>query len=110
MTEEIINIYYYKGFPKGFGAPKEIKMNDYELVCSRKVDRAPNHSDDIILESHFELFNWVHEGFQPNDPEVGFNRPDSVYHTSMSVGDIVEISGKKYVCDSSGWKEIMTVA
>jgi hypothetical protein len=100
--KEVANVYYYKGFlPKA-----EVDMKDYELVCKHPVFRAPGHKDTQILEALFELFNWVHEGFQPNDKEIGFNKSNEVYHTSMSVGDIIEINGVKYLCQGGGWKKL----
>lgn len=102
--KEVAKVYYYKGFlPNGFN---EVDMEDYELVCEYPIVRAPGHKDNHILESLFELFNWVHEGFQPDDKEIGFNRPDTVYHTSMSMGDIIEINGTKYICQMVGWKKV----
>lgn len=101
MERNIAKLYYYKGYaPKSLDKPD---MKDYELVCE-----FPYHGKAVIqlLDTMFRLFNWVDEGFQPNDPELGFNRPDTVYHTSMSVGDIVEVQGIKYICASMGWEEV----
>ncbi|MDF2534213.1 MAG: hypothetical protein K0R18_370 [Bacillales bacterium] len=95
-----VKIYYKKQMFK-----KALTMNDYALVFETSVSKPPNHSNESMLEAYFELFNWVHEGFQPNDPELGFNR-NGADHTSMSVGDIVEIDGIKYLCAGSGWTEV----
>jgi hypothetical protein len=105
--KETANIYYRKN--SYFIVPNEIDMKDYELVCKYPIYRAPGHKDDVILETLFSLFNWVEEGFQPNDPAIGFNRPETVRHTSMSVGDVIEISGIKYVCGSFGWNKVEAV-
>jgi hypothetical protein len=103
---ELAKIYYRKGTFHSLEKPNKIDMNDYELVCTHPIYRVPGHKDSDILESLFELFNWVHEGFQPNDSEIGFNKPDSIKHTSLSVNDIVEINETKYLCNSVGWKRL----
>lgn len=101
-----INIYYQRKMSYPYPKPNNIDMNNYVKVCERKVHRIAGHTDDHILNAHFDLFNWQHSGFQPNDPEVGFNR-NGADHTSMSVGDIVEIDGVKYLCEMVGWGKVV---
>lgn len=104
--QEMVKIYYFKGFGQGIGTRENINLNEYELVCNYPVWRDPGHSDQTILNVMFELFNWENGTFTPEDEEIGFHRPDTVYHTSMSVGDIVEVNGVKYVCDMAGWTKL----
>lgn len=104
MAKEKVRIFYKKEMFIRIAA-KDVDMDDYALVCERDIYRAPGHSDAIILEAHFELFNWVHSGFQPTDPEIRFNR-NGADHTSMSVGDIIEINGQKYLCAPAGWEKV----
>jgi hypothetical protein len=101
--KETANIYYRKNNP--FMVPEKVEIKDYQLVCKYPIFRAPGHKDEVILETLFRLFNWVDEGFQPTDKEIGFDRGEA-RHTSMSVGDVVEISGKTYICASFGWEKV----
>lgn len=43
---------------------------------------------------------------EPDNPRIGqeWMKEHNVHHTSMSVGDIVEINGKLWHCQSAGWK------
>ena len=34
-------------------------------------------------------------------------RENNVSHTSMSVGDVIELDNKVFVCASEGWKEVV---
>lgn len=104
--QEMVKIYYFKGFTSGIKAPENPNMENYELVCNYPIQRSSNDTDEFILEVMFELFNWVNEEIQPDNKELGFYKPESVFHTSMSVGDIVEINNEKYICDSIGWKKL----
>ena len=76
-----------------------------------------DHND--VLSDAFRFFNWVDRDFRA---PVGlgdwlrrlgkgydvFDTPDEdrVWHSSMSVGDVVELDGVKYLCASVGWEKL----
>jgi signal peptidase I len=68
-----------------------VNINRYNVVFEDTINTYLDFEIDI-LDSLFRLFNEEH--------------PRNFKGNSMSVGDIVEIFGKFYYCDSVGWKEI----
>lgn len=62
-------------------------LNDY--ACVWEEDIVP----DTKLDDIFARFN--------------INRPQGFKGHSLSVSDLVELDGKKFYCDSFGWKEII---
>lgn len=46
------------------------------------------------------------ESWSPNGEATTFLKGLGLYHTSMSVGDIIELNGKFFFCDSFGFKVI----
>lgn len=68
----------------------------YMQMCEFEDDRG-----DITPEDIFEVLNtneMLQEVIQPKAAIVG--------HTSMSVGDILEINGEFYICRYVGWERI----
>ena len=67
------------------------------------------------VETEYKLF-WrgeVPEDTTPNDIFAKFNLiegrirlPPGIHHTSMSVGDIVELGGQFYLCMPIGWEKL----
>lgn len=94
-------IYYRKEM---FPRTKEVDMKDYVLVSTREL-AAPDREDSHVLEDIFGIYNWIDPTFQPDSLNSNFNR-NGADHTSMSVGDIVDIDGKYYHCEVAGWREI----
>jgi hypothetical protein len=74
---------------KSFG---EININDYRTVYEGELKYAAFIDDEGACDALFEKFNLYH--------------PEDFRGHSLSVGDIVDINGKKYYCDSIGWKEL----
>lgn len=77
-----------------FAKEKGFNETDYEIVYEGKIktnDIAP-FDLRLALEDLFYTFN--------------MDRPKDFKGHSMSVSDIVELNGKKYYCDSFGFKEI----
>lgn len=70
---------------------QEINIGRYNLVWEDTINTYRDDEIDI-LEDLFRLFN--------------IDRPKNFKGHSMSVGDIVEIFGKFYYCDSEGWEAI----
>ena len=75
------------------------RMNSYEtnplaLEYVMRIDCYENGQTPKLLE--------------PDNPRFGqeWMKEHNVHHTSMSVGDIVEINGKLWHCQRTGWKLI----
>lgn len=67
-------------------AKDKFDINDYEVVYEGDIEGTkPNQ----ILETLFEIFNIRH--------------PEDFHGHSLSVGDVVELDGVDYYCDSIGW-------
>jgi hypothetical protein len=62
---------------------------DYGKVWEDEV------ADDTTPEDIFQRLNW--------EVVNGFQRPEGVRHTSMSVGDIVQFENSYFLCQDSGW-------
>lgn len=74
---------------------REIFDRYYSKMCEVEADT------EITPEDIFELLNTdksVKEMLQFKAAVIG--------HTAMSVGDIVEIGGKYFICRGIGWEEI----
>jgi len=56
------------------------------------VLQIPTKDKYQVLDRLFEKFN--------------INHPEDFHGHSLSVGDIVEIDGVKFYCDSLGWKQL----
>ena len=77
---------WYDEIIEKFGS---ININDYNEVYSGEIEE-----DDIFeaLERVFTIFNIM--------------RPEDFNGHSLSTGDIVELDGNLWYCDSFGWKQI----
>ena len=67
----------------------------YAKICEVESD------DEVTPEDIFEMLN-TNEGLK----DLLQFKAAVIGHTSMSVGDIVEINGKYYICRDIGWEEI----
>jgi hypothetical protein len=76
------------------------KMDEYELVAI--VDVTDN-SDRDMLEEVFYLTNHV-DGDWTDGSKVEVKKEGGC--RSTSVGDIVVIEGRHYLCQGMGWKQI----
>ena len=65
---------------------------DFSLYQKTYEGEEEGENDFDILEKLFTKFN--------------INHPADFFGHSMSVSDVVILNGKKYYCDSIGWKEI----
>ena len=70
-------------------AEKYFSMDDYKLVYEGSIK---SDSDINILNKLWDVFNLDH--------------PHDFRGHSMSMSDVVQINGKRYYCDSRGWKEL----
>ena len=77
----------YDMIEKHFGG---VDFNDYQLVYQGEIECQDNIDD--VLEEIFRIFNIEH--------------PSDYRGHSLSTGDIVEVNGTKYYCDSYGWKQL----
>lgn len=73
-------------------AIKNYKAENYHMVWHYTKSFPTEATDIQILESTFETFN--------------VKRPLVFCGHSLSVGDIVVVDGKAYICDSFGWNDI----
>lgn len=70
--------------------------------------------DNIIIPSDYtdidicqEIFiDMQGENWSPNGEANELIESLGLYHTSMSVGDVIVIDGIGYMCDSFGWKKL----
>lgn len=101
-----IKVYYTKQTESGRGLrcgdkPRiEHLIKDYALVYQGALEGRA-----ATLEHLFIMFNGEMGYTNPLSDQGGQNMLKllGVGHTSMSVGDIVEIDGVAYFCDSFGW-------
>ncbi len=73
-------------FDGGFNFEEYKKVYEGEINLDEKLD------DITILDNLFSKFN--------------LNCPEDFRGHSLSVSDVVIFDGKKYYCDSLGWKQI----
>ena len=89
----------YKIFKEVMKQPtKEQFQNEYKIVLDAE---SPIGSLEVeIPEYYFERIN-----LEPEEYIVPL--PEGVYHTSMSIGDIVVIDNKRaYICAPIGWEKM----
>lgn len=67
------------------------KIGDYRIVYETEAN-FDEAEDKEILEHFFEVCN--------------LTRPDGYTGHSLSVGDIIELDDRLYICDCIGWKQI----
>lgn len=72
------------------------KIGEYNIVFNKQFDSRPRQSDKAILEWIFEMDN-IQKSFTQDRG-----------HT-LSVGDIIELDKKLYICCNCGWKDIAWV-
>ena len=60
--------------------------------------------NDISKERIFK--NMQSTIYSPNGEAVNFIILNNISHTSMSLGDIIQIDDKVWICDMLGWTEI----
>lgn len=82
--------------------PKEITMESMKYT-HKKLPIEINTTDN--LETVFIMFN------SPSNPlsskyYQNWMKENEIYHTSMSVGDIIKIDDEFFVCDRVGWKKL----
>lgn len=66
-------------------------LDDYECLCSGSIE---GDGTEETLENLFYIFNC--------------RRPEDFKGHSLSVGDIIELDGTMWYCDSFGWKQLET--
>lgn len=76
VLEEIPGTYYFA------------KDTDPEDACER-LFHILNAPDELLSDAERQVLGDYHRS-----------------HPSLSMGDVVEINGKRYACDHVGWKEI----
>ena len=67
------------------------KIGDYKIVYETESDFG-EAKDNEILEHFFEVCNLTH--------------PEGYTGHSLSVGDIVELDDRLYICSAFGWNKI----
>jgi hypothetical protein len=104
-----VKIYYLTGVARRdiyFAGKEKHIFKDENYVLVSKFEEKENNFSSVnhLLEELFRIFNWVDEK-TPKDPRFNFDN-SKAEHSSMSVGDVIEIDRVKYFCDSFDWKQI----
>ena len=70
-------------------------------------DLKPRHQGDEIalLDAIFSIMNTQDNPMATKEKQTWI-RENKVSHTSMSVGDVIELNEHVFVCASEGWKEV----
>mgnify|MGYP007116989650 CR=1 FL=1 len=91
---------------KEYGFPSEADLEeDYGQVADFEFDALGYKSADHLLEHLFKQFNHVdYEGITANLADQDFIRENKL-HTSISVGDVVQIDDTFYYVDGIGFKQ-----
>jgi hypothetical protein len=87
----LVNVFYRKDFGRVDLA--DVKAGDYDYVCDLRIGFSDT---DAALGVTFGEMNAVH----------GDETCCRLRLRSMSVGDVVAVEGRAYLCASFGWKEI----
>ena len=74
-----------------FGLTPQSFPNDYELVATVESE---DLGEVFRLTNHIDCEWWLNDGVYTHKQS-----------RSTSVGDVVEISGKFFLCEMMGWKE-----
>lgn len=104
MTETYkVRVYINKSEQKFRRFPGGYQNND-PLVQALEFD-CESTNVDLVLDTTFQALN------QDNAPGFGTLTSGDLlrYHVtfpSLSVGDVVEVNGYKFACESVGWREI----
>lgn len=86
--------YLLLGLTPGVGKPTpDIIETDYKVIWQGEVTDATT-PEDIFLK-----FNAL---------PVPFRLPPGIRHTSMSIGDVIQLGEQYYVCMPIGWERIST--
>ena len=102
------NVYYAKPelfrevvmgweFLKGINHPVIERLVKHDLTGYQKVAMTTKTDLSVIFEFYQA------EVWSPRGEMREFIREMGLNHTSMSVGDIVEMEGEYYFCDPDGW-------
>ena len=83
---------------------------------SRKIYESWDFLEKYCGGFDFSLYQKIYEGEEEGEnnfdileklfTKFNINHPSDFSGHSMSVSDVVILNGKKYYCDSIGWKEI----
>ena len=121
-TEQKIKIWYYKKsiardvpFWYGFDYNKQEVLthvrntfpHEYDLVFETEwiQDENPKHQLDLSEKEIINTYNELWFKRLNLEPQEYISNKEC-RHTSMSVGDIIEIDGNVYICASCGFIEI----
>lgn len=88
-TEPMKTFALYDEIVEKFGS---VDIDDYDNIYSGEIEE-----DDVfeaLLELLFTVFNTM--------------KPENFKGHSLSAGDIVELDGTMWYCDSFGWKQLET--
>jgi hypothetical protein len=104
-----INIYYYT---TDFMMKKIIYIikNDFSCIDLNKLENthklvwSGEKDNKFDLNSYFELFNSEKNPLSSIEKQKYIR--DNKLHTSMSVGDIININNEYWICCGIGWKKL----
>ena len=90
--------------PKIFSMIQNYEPQDRPLFAKQLLkiyDRVTVRTELRGLEAAREAFDLTNNPMRQKEREERYGR-----HRSVSVGDVIEVSGINYFCDSFGWVEI----
>jgi len=88
MSEKFVNFKIYQ-------REKMFSKTPYRKIWEDKIDCDGYHFEEEALEEIFKIFN--------------INHPEEYKGRSLSVGDVVELKGILFLCDSVGWSKISPI-
>ena len=77
-------------------------LNKFDKINSSKL---PIKEHACFLAVIFSIMNTQDNPMSTKEMQ-NWIKENKVSHTSMSVGDVIELNNKTYVCATVGWKEI----
>ncbi len=95
-------IWYYKPSVSRFITFGEVKIDPLDLG---KTHVLLGSVQETNLDTLFGALQG--EAWSPEGEARELIRSKELSHTSMSVGDVVEVHGKAYVCRPMGWAELL---
>jgi len=87
---------------------RTIKTKTHVQLTTIEVPEGVQHSTISVLEYLFLAMQG--ENWSPNGEASELIRSKDLTHTSMSVGDVVEVGSKLYAVDLVGWVDVASGA
>ena len=104
IRDHRVRVFYWKGIgdPASLPKTKTELTNDYVEVGTVTVQRNQTQP----LDSVWSMYNTDEVNPLANDSGQRFLRDHGLKHTSMSVGDVIELNGVAYAATSEGFEKL----